>query len=116
MGKKGTPELLYKASRDGFSSEVLWEKYLNQNETITLVQTNLNSVIGAYNPDRWEDTTGKKDRVWEDYKDIVSGKAFLFYWVDDQIQILKSDFPWQEMKSNKNYLMCIDNAFQISAN
>jgi hypothetical protein len=59
MGKKGTPELLYKASRDGHSSEVLWEKCLGQNETITLVQTDLNSTIGGYSPDQWEDTTGK---------------------------------------------------------
>jgi len=37
MGKKRTPELLYKASRDGFSSKVLWEKCKGKNETITLV-------------------------------------------------------------------------------
>ena len=53
MGKKGTPELLYKASIDGHSPQVLWEKCLGQNETIVLVQTNLNSVIGGYMPEQW---------------------------------------------------------------
>jgi len=84
MGKKGTPELLYLASRDGLFSEVLWEKCLNQNETITLVQTDLNSVIGGYMPDRWENTTGMtcSGRVgW--CKDITSGLPFLFYFLDD---------------------------------
>jgi hypothetical protein len=60
MGKKGTPELLYKASRDGLSSSVFWEKTKDQNGTIALVSTNVDSVIGGYNPDQWEDTTGKK--------------------------------------------------------
>ena len=49
--------LVYKATRDGFSSEVFWEKCLGQNETIVLVQTNQNSVIGGYCPDQWIDTT-----------------------------------------------------------
>ena len=90
MGKKGTPELLYKASRDGFSSEVLWEKCLGQNETITLVQTNFNTVIGGYNPDQWEDTTDKESSDGEiECKDITSGSPFLFYWVRDQIKIIK---------------------------
>jgi len=53
LGKKGTPELLYKASRDGHSPKVLWEKCLGHNETIALVQTNFNTVIGGYNPDQW---------------------------------------------------------------
>ena len=54
------------------------------------MQTNFNSVIGGYNPDRWEDTTGKKNRAsWQNYKVIDSGMPFLFYWVDDQIQIMK---------------------------
>ncbi len=52
--------LLYKASRDGFSSEVLWEKCVSHEETIVLVQTDKNSVIGGYCPDQWEDTTEKR--------------------------------------------------------
>jgi len=59
-GKNGEAELLYKASRDGFKSETLWTKCQNQKETIALFLTNLNSVIGCYCPEKWEDTTNKK--------------------------------------------------------
>ena len=86
LGKKGTPELLYKASRDGFSSKALWKKCKGQNETIALVQTNFNTVIGGYNPDQWEDTTGMKtENNFYGTKHITSGKPFLFYWLNDQI-------------------------------
>ncbi len=78
MGKQAS--LRYKASQHGFSSEVLWEKCLGQKETIVLVQTHLNSVIGGYMPEQWEDTG---------VKEIKSGKPFLFYWVNDEIQIIK---------------------------
>ena len=40
MGKKAS--LRYKASRNGFSQKVLWEKCLGQKETIVLVQTDQN--------------------------------------------------------------------------
>ena len=90
MGKKGTAKLLYKASRDGYNSSVLWEKCLDQNETITLVQTDLNSVIGGYMPEQWEDTTGQKNEFsFSDWKEITSGFPFLFYWVGDEIEIIK---------------------------
>jgi hypothetical protein len=90
MGKNGTAKLLYKASRDGYNSSVLWEKCLDQNETITLVQTDLNSVIGAYNPDQLKDTTGMiGSGGFINFKDITSGFPFLFYWVNDQIEIIK---------------------------
>ncbi len=58
MGKKAS--LSFKASRDGRSSEVLWEKCLGQKETIVLVQTDQNLVIGGYCPNQLEDTTGMK--------------------------------------------------------
>ena len=117
MGKKGTPELLYKASRDGFSSEVLWEKCLGQKETIVLVQTNYNSVIGGYCPDQLEDTTGMKcSRCELDCKDIVSGKPFLFYFLEGQIQMIKhrdDEIPF--MGSDKDYLMMFGNGLNIHA-
>ena len=79
-------KLIYKASQHGFSSEVLWQKCLGYKETIVLVKTDRNSVIGGYMPDQWEDTNGKKrsDGV-SGSKNIVSGKPFLFYWVNGQI-------------------------------
>ncbi len=105
MGKQAI--LHYKASRDGVSQKVFIEKCIDQKETIVLVQTNKNSVIGGYCPDQWEDTTGKKcSGVWPDCKDITSGKPFLFYLVNDQIQIIKhrnDEIP--TMGSNKDYLM-----------
>ena len=83
-------KLLYKASQHGLSKEVLWQKCIGYKETIFLVKTDKDSVIGGYCPDQWEDTTGKKNSYgWADYKDIVSGKPFLFYWVNGQIQIIK---------------------------
>ena len=84
MSKNGEAKLFYRASRDGLSSEVLWEKCKGQKETIVLVQTNLNSVIGAYCPDQWEDTTDKESSRGKSHeKDIVSGSPFLFYWLTD---------------------------------
>jgi len=58
LGKNGKAELVYKANRDGHNKETLWTKCKNHNETITLIQTDLNSVIGCYCPDQWKDTTG----------------------------------------------------------
>ena len=53
-----------------------------QKETIVLVQTDQNSVIGGYCPDQWESTNDMENSEGEYYcKDIVSGKPFLFYWV-----------------------------------
>ncbi len=82
-----------------------------------MVQTDKNSVIGGYMPDQWEDTTGKKNpRGWSDFKDIWSGKPFLFYWVNDEIQIIKhrdDEIPF--MKSDKDWLMGFWNGFYINA-
>ena len=63
LGKNGEAELLYQASRDGLSSETLWAKCQNHKETIALVQTDLNSVIGCYCPEKWENTTEMKMSV-----------------------------------------------------
>ena len=43
---------------------------------------------------------------WPYSKDIVSGKPFLFYWLDDQIEIIKhrnNQIPW--MESSENWIM-----------
>ena len=84
LGKNGAAELVYKASRDGNNSETLWAKCKNHKETITLVKTNLNSVIGFFCPDKWEDTTDLENSNCNlRSKDIMSGKPFLFYFLDD---------------------------------
>ena len=89
MGKKGA-NLCYKASQDSFDSAIFWKKCLGQKENIVLVQTNYNSVIGGYMPDQWEETDGMIDSEGNrDFKVIKSGSPFLFYWVNDEIQIIK---------------------------
>ncbi len=50
------------------------------------------------------------------WKDIVSGKPFLFYWVTDQIQIIKhrnDEIPF--MASDKEWLMYFGNEEKIYA-
>ncbi len=83
LGKYRETELVFKASRDSFNNETFWAKCENHKETITLISTNLNTVIGCYCPDKWENTKGKKDCVLSNSKMIVSGKPFLFYFMDD---------------------------------
>ena len=108
--------LRYKASRDLFSAETLWKKCLGQKETIVLVQTDKNTVIGGFMPDQWEDTSGMKNsRGLPNCKDIVSGKPFLFYWVNDEIQIIKlRDDRIPEMRSDKDWLIGFGNGLYIN--
>ena len=61
LKKNGTAELLYHLKRDGLSPETWWKKCENHKETITLVQTDKNSVIGVYCSEKLEDTTKMKD-------------------------------------------------------
>ena len=50
----------------------------------------LTQPLGFYCPEKWEDTTYKKSSYGvEGWKNIVSGKLFLFYCLDDQILIIK---------------------------
>ena len=80
------------------------------------MQTDKNSVIGGYMSDQWEDTTGKKNSYdWSDCKDIVSGKPFLFYWVNGQIQIIKhSDDRIPLMGSDEDRLIVFGCGLSIS--
>ena len=81
------------------------------------MQQNLNSVIGVYNPEQLEYTTGMKSSDgWSRFKDIKSGKPFLFYWVSDQIQIIKhraDKIP--SIRSDKHWLMEFESGLQINA-
>ena len=69
-------------------------------------------------PDQWEDTTGKESSEgMPGYKDIVSGKPFLFYFLDDQIQIIKHrDDRIPVMGSDKDCLMAFGWGLSISSN
>jgi hypothetical protein len=58
----------------------------------------------------------KSSKGYPGCKDIVSGKPFLFYWVNDEIEIIKhrdDEIPY--MKSNKDWLMVIGNGLWIRA-
>ena len=116
MGKQAN--LLYKASRDGSSSKVFWKKCLGQKETIVLVKTDLNSVIGGYCPDQWEDTTFKENSEGElGWKDVVSGKPFLFYFFEGQIQLIKHrDDEIPSMRSDEDWLMMFGYRLMINKN
>ena len=93
------------------------EKTKGQNETITLVLTNFNTVIGGYTPDQWEDTTGKKcSEGFSNSKNIVSGKPFLFYFVNDEIEIIKhKDGRTPYMESSKTWLLGFGGGVYVNA-
>ena len=81
------------------------------------MKTDLNSIFGFYCPDKWVDTTGKKDMYGcLNFKDIVFGKPFLFYFLDGKIEIIKHRADKRpNMRSNSESLMNISGGFAISA-
>ncbi len=81
------------------------------------MQTEQDSIIGGYCPDQWEDTTGKKDSLGNsDFKDITSGSPFLFYWVNDEIQIMKhKDDKIAVIGCNHGWLMMFAMGLWINA-
>ena len=80
------------------------------------MQTDKNLVIGGYCPDQWEDTTGMKNSGSKNSKDITSGKPFLFYFLDDGIQIIKhKDDRIPYMGSGINWLMFFGLGLNINA-
>ena len=73
--------LLYKMDEDELNSAVLWDNCKNHNQTITFLKTDVNSIIGFYCPDKFEETKFKKDSEgYPGWKDIVNGKPFIFYF------------------------------------
>ncbi len=79
------------------------------------MQTDKNSVIGGYMPEEWEDTTDK-ERGIPSCKNIFSGTPFLFFFLDDQIQIINHIYgkiPY--LASDKDWLMVFGEGLKISA-
>ena len=74
-------------------------------------------MIGGYCPDQWEDTTGKKNSNGIlGWKDIVSGSPFLFYFLDNEIQIIKHrDNMIPTMRSDKDWLMMFGYGLELIA-
>jgi hypothetical protein len=82
---------------------------------MTLVKTSDEKVIGFYCPDKWENTTGLKSTFNLKSKDITSGSPFLFYCLDDQIQIMKHrDDRIPTMISGDACLMGLENGIRIT--
>ena len=90
---------------------------MNHKETITLIQTDINSVIGCYCPDVWEKTTGHKSSMGlSSLKEIANGMPFLFYFLNNKIEIIRHrDDKVPIMRSNKDWLMVIGYGLVISA-
>ena len=57
---------IFSSTKDNFSTEKLWASCMDYNETVTLIKTDLNTIIGVYNPDRWEDTWGEESSAGGD--------------------------------------------------
>jgi len=66
-------------------------------------------VIGFYCPEKWENTEGKENSYGDsNSQDIVSGKPFLFYFLDNHIEIINhKDDKKPSMRSNELWLMQI---------
>ena len=75
-------------------------------------------MIGFYCPDKWENTSRKRDSYGDaGWKEIVSGKPFLFYCLNNQIQIIKHrEDQSPSMASDKEYLMMLTSGIRINAN
>jgi hypothetical protein len=70
LGPNNYLQLLYKASRDGYSATTFHQKADNQGPTLTVFRTNNGRIAGGYNPISWR-SSYRWIRVEE-------GKAFLF--------------------------------------
>ena len=67
-------------------------------------------------PEQWEDTEDmKSSSIYNDSKDITSGLPFLFYWVNDQIEIIKHrDERIPVMGSDEDCLMVFGGGLEIN--
>jgi hypothetical protein len=63
-------KLLYRGSRDGFSSSDFHKKCDGQSDTITIIQTTKDFIFGGYTPLSWDSTSG--------YKADSSHRSFIF--------------------------------------
>ena len=68
MTKSIRGSLLYRATRDGFESEVFHEKCDGKSNTISIIWNNLNYVFGGYASSAWNSSG----------KDINDPNAFIF--------------------------------------
>ena len=76
-----------------------------------MIKTDDNTVIGLYSADKWEDT----NKIDGKYKNCVGGKPFLFYCLDNKIEMITHrDDKTPSIGSNETYLISIADKFRIS--
>ena len=110
--------LLYKMSEDELNSAVLWENCKNHNQTITFLKTDINSIIGFYCPDKFEETKFKKDSDgYPGWKDIDNGKPFIFYFQNDKFEKIEhKKEKISTMSSDRDHFLRIYGALTIDSN
>ena len=92
MTSIGKPKatLLYRESRDGGDNKTLWNKCYGHEETLTLIKTNHDTIIGCYCSSKIEDTSKIKGSGTNGFKVITGAKPFLFYFDNKMnLQIMK---------------------------
>ena len=57
MTQSSNGELLYRATRDGFTSQAFHSKCDNKANTVTIIKNNLNYVFGGYTSATWNGTS-----------------------------------------------------------
>ncbi|EFC50838.1 predicted protein [Naegleria gruberi] len=63
-----TPKLLFRASEDGFSSEIFHEKCDNQGATLTIIKSEFGKIFGGFSSQNWK----------SNYEFACDDAAFLF--------------------------------------
>jgi hypothetical protein len=93
--------LLYRASRDGFSSESFHEFCNGEANTLTVIQSANSKVFGGFTGASWSKSSGFKEDPY----------AFIFTLLNEQRRqkVLKCTEPLNAIYCNQNYGPCFGN-------
>jgi hypothetical protein len=87
------PSLLYRGSRDGYTSAIFHQKCDNFQHTITILETNHGKIIGGYS-----------DQTWNHEANYKTGeKCFLFSITDREVYPLKNEKRNKAISGDKTY-------------
>jgi hypothetical protein len=81
--------LLYRGSRDGFTSQVFHEKCDQRSNTVVVIESTNGSVFGGFSPCEWDSSLT--------YKEDASGRSFLFT-LENPHRFPPTAFPLKEDK------------------
>lgn len=56
----------------------MYERCFGYVQTVVLVKTNYDKIIGAYMPDQWGQA---------EYREVFNGKTLQFFFADDQLKV-----------------------------